>query len=82
MVAPLSLLLALIANLSNLFNIAGVFTGPLALAFAAFAIWRGRRWVRLTAVVAALLAIAAFAIGLALIYGLSHGCADAPGCSD
>jgi hypothetical protein len=48
-VAPLSLLVALLANLSNLFNIAGVFTGPLAFAFAAFVIWRARGWARVIA---------------------------------
>jgi hypothetical protein len=72
----------LLANLSNLFDIAGVFTGPLAFAFAVLAIWRGRGWARGVGLVAAILALAAFAIGLALIYGLSHGCGDAPGCSD
>jgi hypothetical protein len=81
-VAALSLLVALLANVSNFFVIGGVFTGPLAFAFAVFAIWRGRGWARLVGLVAAILAAAAFAISLALIYGLSHGCGDAPGCSD
>jgi hypothetical protein len=78
----LSLIAALLANLSNFFIIGGLFTGPLAFAFALFAIWRGRGWARLVALVAAILAAAAFAISLAVIYGLSHGCGDAPGCSD
>jgi len=70
--AALALLLSLLANVSDLFDIAGVVGGPLALAFALFAAKRGRGFARITALVAALLAVAAFAIGIALIYGLSH----------
>jgi hypothetical protein len=76
----LSLLLALLANASNFF-LAGVLTGPIALLFAAFPLWRGRGWARALAFVAALLAAAAFAISVAVIYGLSHDpCPEAPGC--
>jgi uncharacterized membrane protein (GlpM family) len=71
LVSALSLLLALLANASNFF-LAGVVTGPIALLVAAYPLWRGRGWVRLVAFVAALLALAAFAISLAAIYGLSH----------
>jgi ABC-type polysaccharide transport system permease subunit len=81
LVSTLSLVLALLANVSNLFIIGGVFAGPVAFLFAALAIWRGRGWARIVAFVAALLAVGAFAISLALIDGLSHGCSDAPGCS-
>jgi ABC-type uncharacterized transport system YnjBCD permease subunit len=81
LIAALSLVLALLANLSNLFVVGGLFAGPIAFLFALFALWRGRRWARIVAFVAALLAAAAFAISLAVIYGLSHGCGDAPGCS-
>jgi uncharacterized membrane protein (GlpM family) len=72
LVAALSLLLALLANASNFF-LAGVVTGPIALLAAAYPLWRARGWVQLVAFVAALLALAAFAISLAAIYGLSHG---------
>jgi uncharacterized membrane protein (GlpM family) len=71
LIAVLSLLLALLANASNFF-LAGVLTGPIALLVAAYPLWRGRGWARAVACVAALLALAAFAISLAAIYGLSH----------
>jgi hypothetical protein len=80
LVSTLSLVLALLANVSNLFIVGGVFAGPIAFLFALFALWRGRGWARIVAFVAALFAASAFAISLALIYGLSHGCSDAPGC--
>jgi hypothetical protein len=81
LIAALSLVLSLLANGSNLFIVGGAFAGPIAFLFAFFALWRGRGWARVVAFVGALLAAAAFAISLALIYGLSHGCSDAPGCS-
>jgi hypothetical protein len=81
LISTLSLVLALLANASNLFIVGGVFAGPIAFLFAVFVLWRGRGWARFVAFVAALLAVGAFAISLALIYGLSHGCSDAPGCS-
>jgi hypothetical protein len=81
LVAALALLLSLLANASNFF-LAGVLTGPIALLVAAYPLWRGRGRARVLAFVAALLALAAFAISLALIYGLSHDpCGDAPGCA-
>ena len=81
LVAVLSLLLALLANASNFF-LAGVLTGPIALLVAAYPLWRGLGWARVLAFVAALLALAAFAISLAAIYGLSHHtCPEAPGCA-
>jgi hypothetical protein len=81
LISTLSLVLALLANASNLFIVGGAFAGPIAFLFALVALWRGRGWARVVAFVAALLAVGAFAISLALIYGLSHGCSDAPGCS-
>ena len=77
-IATLWLVLSLLANVSNLFIIGGAFAGPIALAFALFGLWRGRGWARIMAFVAALLAVGAFAISLALIYGLSHE--DCRGC--
>jgi uncharacterized membrane protein (UPF0136 family) len=78
LIAALALLLALLANASNFF-LAGVLTGPVALLVAAYPLWRGRGWTRALALVAALLAVAAFAISLAVIYGLSHDpCGDGP----
>ena len=71
-VATLSLLASLLANASNLFIIGGVFAGPIAFLLALVAVWRGRGWARILAFVAALLAVAAFVLSLALIYGLSH----------
>jgi predicted PurR-regulated permease PerM len=79
LVATLSLLAALLANASNFF-LAGVAAGPIAFVLALYAIWRSRGWPRIVSLVAALLAIAAFVISLAAIYGLSHGCGDAPNC--
>jgi hypothetical protein len=81
LLAALSLLLALLANMSNIFIIGGVAAGPLALAVAIYPLWRGRGFARVIALVAAILAVAAFALSLALIYGLSHNqCPEAPGC--
>lgn len=81
LIAALSVVIALLANVSNLFIVGGVLAGPIAFLFALFALWRCRGWARILAFVAALLAVGAFAISLALIHGLSNGCGDAPGCS-
>ena len=72
LVATLSLLASLLANASNLFIIGGVFAGPIAFLLALVAVWRGRGWARIQGFVAALLALGAFTLSLALIYGLSH----------
>jgi hypothetical protein len=75
-----AVVLALLANLANFF-LAGVLAGPVALAFASYGIWRCRGWARVVSVVAAALAIAAFVLALAEIYGLSHyQCPEAPEC--
>jgi len=79
--AALSVLLSLLANMSNIFIIAGVATGPIAFVFALVAVRRGRGWARVIALVAAMLALAAFAISIALIHGLSHDqCPETPAC--
>ena len=80
LVAALALFLALLATASSFF-LWGVLTGPIALLAAAYPLWRGRGWARALALVAALLAVAAFAISLIAINGLMHDpCGDAPGC--
>jgi hypothetical protein len=70
-IAALSLLLALLATASSFFLV-GVLTGPAALLVAAYPLWRGRGWTRALALVAVLLAVAAFAISFIAIYGLTH----------
>jgi hypothetical protein len=72
LVATVSLVLALVANASNLSIVGGLFAGPIAFLFALVAVWRGRGWARILAFVAALLAVVALALGVALTYGLSH----------
>jgi hypothetical protein len=80
LIAALSLLLALVATASSFF-LWGVLTGPIALLVAVFPLWRGRGWARALALVAALLAVAAFAISVIAINGLMNDpCGDAPGC--
>jgi hypothetical protein len=83
LISALSVLVSLVGNLSDLLVIvaAGLVAGPLAFALALYPLLRGRKWARIAGVVAAMLAVATFAISLALIYGISHGCDDAPSCS-
>ena len=56
LIAALSLILSLFANLSNFF-LAGVATRPIAFAGAVYAVRGGRGWTRVVSVVAALLAV-------------------------
>jgi hypothetical protein len=82
LLSALSVLISLAGNVADvLFLAAGIVAGPPAFALALYPVLRARNGARIAGVLAAKLALATFAISLAVVYGLSHGCGDAAHCS-
>jgi hypothetical protein len=75
----LSVLISLVGNSSDVLLLAaGVVAGPFAFTLALYPALGARNGARIAGVLAAMLALATFAISLAVVYGLSHGGESAP----